>query len=131
MKLTKIPASRTGLFVIVCFSLLVIALFLIGDKQKLFSNTSPYYIKFREANGIKTDIRSGKGSMGKLLTDEGLYHDIRSIVTNSDRSIVAITNTAHELEATIDSALRNFSSTSSEFRELGHSLNSGKGSLGK
>src|SRR5579872_810028 len=53
MKITKIPASRTGIFVIICFSLLVIALFLIGDKQKLFSNTSTYHVKFREINGLK------------------------------------------------------------------------------
>src|SRR5438552_1046335 len=53
MKITKIPASRTGIFVIVCFALLVVALFLIGDKKKLFSNTSVYYIKFREVSGLK------------------------------------------------------------------------------
>src|SRR6266480_1301573 len=53
MKIAKIPASRTGLFVILCFGLLVIALFLIGDKRKLFSNTSTYYVKFREVNGLK------------------------------------------------------------------------------
>ena len=53
MKIAKIPASRTGLFVIICFSLLIVALFLIGDKQKLFSNTSTYFVKFREVNGLK------------------------------------------------------------------------------
>jgi phospholipid/cholesterol/gamma-HCH transport system substrate-binding protein len=243
MKITKIPSSRTGIFVIVCFSLLVIGLFLIGDKQKLFSNTSTYYVKFREVNNLKTgamvlisginvgsvhsidlpkksgdsvlvsihivkdainlihtdskatvttvglvgdkvvsittgsassalvpkdglitgesqrdlmgvvdtvmaaidaikdlteqandmftDIRSGKGTVGKLLTDEGLYKDIRAIVTNSDKSIASITSTARQLQITIDSALGNFSATSTEFRELGHTLNSGKGSIGR
>src|SRR5579864_6033583 len=53
MKITKIPSSRTGIFVIICFSLLVIALFLICDKQKLFSNTSTYFVKFREVNDLK------------------------------------------------------------------------------
>src|SRR5512140_2907476 len=53
MKITRIPSSRTGLFVIICFTLLVVALFVIGDKQKLFSNTSSYFIKFKEISGLK------------------------------------------------------------------------------
>jgi len=243
MKVTKIPASRTGIFVIVCFTLLVVALFLIGDKQKLFSNTLTYFVKFKDVSNLKkgamvmisginvgsvssidlpkksgdsvlvsihivkeainlvhtdskasittvglvgdkvvtissgsdttplvpvdglitgesqrdlmgvvdtvmtainaikniteqandmfTDIRGGKGTVGKLLTDDGLYMDIRAIVTNSDKSIASITNTARQLQVTIDSALGNFSATSTEFRDLGHSLNSGKGSIGR
>ena len=243
MKIAKIPASRTGLFVILCFSLLVIALFLIGDKQKLFSNTSQYFVKFREVNGLKQgaqvqisginvgsvsaidlpkkagdsvlitikvikdaqnlihtdskasvsteglvgnknvsitvgrdstpilplggliigesqrdlmgivdtaaaalnavknlteqasgiiiDMRSGKGSVGKLLTDEGLYNDIRAIVANTDKSLSTITRTASALGISVDSALRNISATSSEFKQLANSINSGKGSVGK
>ncbi|MEI8134567.1 MAG: MlaD family protein [bacterium] len=243
MKITKIPSSRTGIFVLICFSLLVIALFIIGDKQKLFSNTTTYFIKFREVNDLKRgavvmisginigsvrtielpkktgdsvlveihlvkdatnlihqdskasvttvglvgdkivaiaggsdgsplvspgglitgesqkdfmsiadtvtltiksvknltdelaglfkEIRSGKGSMGKLLTDEGLYRDIRAIVTNSDKSISSITKTAKELEIVVDSALVNFAGTSTEIKQLGHNLNSGKGTIGK
>jgi phospholipid/cholesterol/gamma-HCH transport system substrate-binding protein len=243
MQITKIPASRTGIFVIICFSLLVIALFLIGNKQKLFSNTSTYYVKFREISGLKKgaqvtiagisvgsvssidlpkrsndsvlvsihiikeaqnllhtdskasvtteglvgdktisitegtpttpvipaegfiigqsprdlmgvvdtaaaaleavkslteeanefvkDIRGGKGSLGKLLTDEGLYNQIRAIVTNTDRSITSITKSANEIGTSIDSALGNISATSSEFKQIASSLNNGKGSVGK
>ncbi len=243
MKIAKIPASRTGLFVIICFSLLIVALFLIGDKQKLFSNTSTYFVKFREVNGLKQgaqvqisginvgsvstidlpkrsgdsvkltikvvkdaqnlihsdskasvtteglvgnktvsitvgndsspllpaggliigesqrdlmgvvdtaaaalnavknlteqasgiiiDIRSGKGTVGKLLTDEGLYSDIRAIVSNTDKSLSTITHTASKLGISVDSALGNISATSSEFKRLANSINSGKGSVGK
>jgi phospholipid/cholesterol/gamma-HCH transport system substrate-binding protein len=243
MKITKIPASRTGIFVIVCFSLLVIALFLIGDKSKLFSNTSIYHVKFKDINGLKqgaqvmmsgmnvgsvseitlpkqsgdsvfvtihvikdaqnlihldskaavttvglvgdktiaitdgtpaspvmpqggwiigesprdlmgvvdtvtaainavknlteqanvivADIRGGKGSIGKLLTDEGLYKDIRAIVTNTDRSISEISRTAGRLGVSIDSALGNLSATSAEFKQLASSINNGKGTVGK
>src|SRR5207247_2633785 len=46
-------ASRTGIFVIICFGLLVVALFLIGDKSKLFSSTSTYNVKFKDINGLK------------------------------------------------------------------------------
>lgn len=243
MKITKIPASRTGIFVIVCFALLVIALFLIGDKQKLFSTTSSYFVKFRDVNGLKQgaqvlmsgisvgsvskielpkrsgdsvvvsiqvvkeaknlihidskagvttiglvgdkmigitdgnphspilpaggwiigespkdlmgvvdtvtmalnalkklteqttgiveDIRGGKGSIGKLLTDEGLYNDIRAVVNNTDKSISAISMTAGQLGVSVDSALSNLSATSAEFKRLAYSINSGKGTVGK
>lgn len=54
MKISKIPTAKTGIFVIVCFALLVIALFAIGDKEKLFSSTSQYYVKIKEISGLKT-----------------------------------------------------------------------------
>ncbi|HYM20605.1 MAG TPA: MlaD family protein [Candidatus Kapabacteria bacterium] len=53
MKISKAPVIRTGFFIILCFSLLVIGVFLIGDKQKLFSNTYNYYAKLKEVNGLK------------------------------------------------------------------------------
>jgi phospholipid/cholesterol/gamma-HCH transport system substrate-binding protein len=243
MKITKIPASRTGIFVIICFSLLIIALFLIGDKSKLFSNTSTYHVKFRDINGLKqgaqvimsgmnvgsvsaielpkqsgdsvnvsihiikeaqnlihlnskasvttvglvgdktiaisdgtkeslimpvggwiigespkdlmgvvdtvtaalnavrnlteqatgmiADIRAGNGSIGKLLTDEGLYKDIRAIVANTDKSIAIISRTADKLGISIDSTLGNLAATSTEFRHLANSIGNSKGTVGK
>lgn len=53
MKLSKTPTTRAGIFVSIAFALLVIALFLIGDKEKLFSSTSKYFVKFKEINGLK------------------------------------------------------------------------------
>jgi phospholipid/cholesterol/gamma-HCH transport system substrate-binding protein len=243
MKITKIPASRTGLFVIICFGLLVIGLFLIGDKQKLFSNTSTYYVKLKDVNGLKpgaqvivsginvgsvhsidlprkagdsvlvavkvvkdaqnlihsdskasvttiglvgdktlaisigspntpitphggyiqgeaqreftslidtlgevlndlkmvtndvngivANIRGGKGTLGKLLTDEDLYGNIKELVTTSSKSINSLTSTTTGIQKSVDEALGNISQTSSEFRKVGESINSGKGSLGK
>lgn len=53
MKISKIPVTRTGLFVILSFVLLTIILFVIGDKQKLFSSTIQYPVKFKEISGLK------------------------------------------------------------------------------
>ncbi|MEP7235836.1 MAG: MlaD family protein [Ignavibacteriota bacterium] len=243
MKITKIPASRTGIFVILCFGLLVVALFLIGDKQKLFSNTSTYYVKFKDVNGLKqgaqviisgmnvgsvsnielphrsgdsvevsihvikdaqklihlnsnasistvglvgdkiiaisdgtsespilpvggwifgqsprdlmgivdtassaiasiklvtdqvnsllSEIREGKGSIGMLLKDDGLYRDIRAIVSNTDRGMATIAATAKGLGVSVDSALSNLSATSSSFRVLANTMSNGKGTIGK
>jgi phospholipid/cholesterol/gamma-HCH transport system substrate-binding protein len=54
MKISKIPVARTGIFVTICFALLVIALFAIGDKEKLFSSSSYYYVKIKDISGLKT-----------------------------------------------------------------------------
>ncbi len=53
MKLSKTPVARTGLFIIICFALLVIGVFVIGDKQQLFSNTFTYFAKFKDISGLK------------------------------------------------------------------------------
>ena len=53
MKISKVPASRTAIFVIISFALLIIALFAIGNKQKLFSRSSDYFIKIKEISGLK------------------------------------------------------------------------------
>jgi len=243
MKITKIPASRTGLFVIICFSLLVLGLFLIGDKQKLFSNTSTYYAKFKDVNGLKPgaqviitginigsvstidlpkkagdsvlismhivkdaqslihtdskasivtiglvgdktvsisvgsattpvlpkggfitgleqrelnglldtlsatinsikivtdaaseiaqDIRKGKGTLGKFITDESLYNNINSIARNTNNSIASIDREIAGIKHSADSALGNISLATGEFGKFGRSLNSSKGSIGR
>ena len=84
-----------------------------------------------QTSGIVEDIRNGKGSIGKLLTDDGLYKDIRAIVNNTDKSIDAISKTAGHLGISIDSALQNLSATSSEFKNLAKSINNSKGTVGK
>ena len=106
MKITKIPASRTGLFVIICFSLLVLGLFLIGDKQKLFSNTSTYYAKYKDVNGLKpgaqviiTGINVGsvnsidlpKKAGDSVLISMHIVKDAQSLIhTDSKASVVTI-----------------------------------------
>ncbi len=243
MKITKVPSSRTGLFVIICFALLVVALFVIGDKQKLFSSTSSYFIKFKEISGLKEgaqvqisgiavgsvktiklpqrsgdsvlltitvikdglplihsdskatvmteglvgnkgiaisvgtptspnlppgslilgespkdlfgaldsatltmsairqlteeatgilkDLRGGKGSIGKLFSDDGLYKDLRSIMVNTDRSIGSITLVAKKLGVSMDDLMTNLEGTSTELKNMAASINNGKGTVGK
>lgn len=53
MKISKAPVVRTGIFILLCFALLVVGVFVIGDKQKLFSNTFTYYAKFKDISGLK------------------------------------------------------------------------------
>src|SRR5690349_11000806 len=53
MKFSKTPTTKAGIFVVVAFGLLVLALFLIGDKEKLFSPSDRYYVKIKEISGLK------------------------------------------------------------------------------
>jgi phospholipid/cholesterol/gamma-HCH transport system substrate-binding protein len=53
MKFAKTPTTKTGIFVSVAFALIIIALFLIGDKEKLFSSSHRYYVKIKDINGLK------------------------------------------------------------------------------
>src|SRR5687768_6954077 len=53
MKFSKTPTTKAGIFVSIAFALLVIALFLIGDKEKLFSSSDRYYVRIKDINGLK------------------------------------------------------------------------------
>lgn len=53
MKFAKTPTTKAGLFVSVAFAMLIIGLFVIGDKEKLFSSANRYYVKFKDINGLK------------------------------------------------------------------------------
>jgi phospholipid/cholesterol/gamma-HCH transport system substrate-binding protein len=70
MKISKVPIFRTGIFVIVCFGLLVIALFAIGNKEKLFSATHKYYVKIREVSGLKDGAQVEMSGMNVGSVDD-------------------------------------------------------------
>lgn len=53
MKFAKTPTTKAGIFVVVAFGLMILALFLIGDKEKLFSPSDRYYVKIKEISGLK------------------------------------------------------------------------------
>ena len=46
----------------------------------------------KEANLLIADLRKGKGTAGKLLTDEALYKDLDAFITSSERVAAAINN---------------------------------------
>jgi phospholipid/cholesterol/gamma-HCH transport system substrate-binding protein len=46
----------------------------------------------KEAQLLVADLRKGRGTMGKLLTDEALYKDLDAFITSSERVAAAINN---------------------------------------
>ena len=78
MKFAKTPTTKAGIFVSVAFILIIIALFLIGDKEKLFSSSNRYYVKMRDIAGLKegaqvfiTGINVGSVREVRLPTNPG------------------------------------------------------------
>ncbi len=243
MKISKVPAARTAIFVIVSFVLLIIALFAIGNKQKLFSSSSDYFIKMKEISGLKEgaiinisginvgavssinlprfsgdsvvilihvvnkadsllhidskaelvteglvgnkaisitsgnvgspilkpgdtirgespiditsmlnnvsgtingvnlltteltgllkDMRSGKGVMGKLLTDESLYTDIHASLRGINALIGNLAKATSSLTTNLNTSTQELTLTISEVKKLVTQLNAGNGTVGK
>jgi phospholipid/cholesterol/gamma-HCH transport system substrate-binding protein len=86
-----------------------------------------------QITGLVQDVRSGRGTVGKLMTDDRLYTDLQALAASANAVTAAITTgrgtigkllndrrTADALEA----ALRNL-------EELTRRINAGEGSLGK
>src|ERR1043165_4849538 len=101
MKLSKAPVTRTGLFVVIAFGVLITLLFVIGDKQKLFSNTFKYYIKLKDVSGLKSGAQvlvSGinVGSVGSVdlpakagdsvLLTVNIAHDALDLIHSDSRA---------------------------------------------
>jgi phospholipid/cholesterol/gamma-HCH transport system substrate-binding protein len=230
MKRKETPLLRIGLFVLAGFVILMVFVFLIGGKQKLFTSTSIYYARFsnvsnlqtgapiqisginvgtvtaiklpkrshdsvtvtmkveedalqlirvdsranistqgligdkyivlspgsdtvpvlspgstvhgeelkdfneqlsavsREIEGIVNDIRSGKGNIGKLIYDDGLYKDIQSLTVDARGSINQITGNVNKLS---DQVGTNITKVSDQVQGITSKINNGEGSLGK
>ena len=86
-----------------------------------------------EATNLLKDIRSGRGTIGKLFTDEALYRDLNALVASAERvatnvsqgrgTLGRLTND-DELYRQINASVRDLNGITSRIR-------SGEGSLGK
>lgn len=86
-----------------------------------------------EATRLLQDIRTGRGTVGKLFTDEALYRDINALVLSADRVASQIANGRGTLgRLTNDPALYNELSTSvRDLNAITTRIRSGEGSLGR
>jgi phospholipid/cholesterol/gamma-HCH transport system substrate-binding protein len=86
-----------------------------------------------EATNLLKDIRSGRGTIGKLFTDEALYRDLNALVSSAERVASNISQGRGTLgKLTSDDAL--YTEMSSSVRDLNAitaRIRSGEGSLGK
>ena len=71
-------------------------------------------------NEILTEIRKGKGTVGKLIYDDALYNSALTTISNLQSGIATLQTTGDEIKATVV-----------EGRKVIDGLNAGQGTLGK
>lgn len=86
-----------------------------------------------QATLLLKDIRAGRGTVGKLFTDEGVYRDLNALVQSADRVASQIANGRGTLgRLTNDPQLYNALSASvQDLNAITTRIRSGEGSLGK
>jgi phospholipid/cholesterol/gamma-HCH transport system substrate-binding protein len=86
-----------------------------------------------QATLLLRDIRAGKGTVGKLFTDEALYREVQGFVDAAEavaQSLRAGRGTAGRL-ITDDAVYKNLEASLQQLNEVTTRINSGEGSLGK
>ena len=86
-----------------------------------------------QATQLIKDIRAGKGTVGKLFTDEALYRDVQGFVDAAEgvaQSLRAGRGTAGQLLQN-DGVYRNLDASLRNLQAVTARLNAGEGSLGK
>jgi phospholipid/cholesterol/gamma-HCH transport system substrate-binding protein len=87
----------------------------------------------QEINGLVRDVRQGRGTVGKLMTDEQLYTEMRQFVATADSVTNAIRSGRGTLgklvndPATVDA----LNGSLKNLEDMTRRINGGEGSLGK
>ena len=86
-----------------------------------------------EATALMRDIRSGKGTVGKLFTDESLYREFNAFVASAN----AVTDSINRGQGTLGKLTRDskaydeLNASLANLREMTRRINAGEGSLGQ
>ncbi len=55
----------------------------------------------RDLNAIVSDVRAGRGTVGKLLTDDSLYRSARNIAAEAEKAVVTVREASEQARAAI------------------------------
>jgi phospholipid/cholesterol/gamma-HCH transport system substrate-binding protein len=90
-------------------------------------------VGIEEATALLRDIRSGRGTVGQLFTDERLYRELNQLVGTTERVAAQIANGRGTLgKLTNDDALyREMTAAVKELNTITARIRNGEGSLGK
>lgn len=86
-----------------------------------------------EATALLKDIRGGKGTVGKLFTDEALYRELDAFVESANRVTASINGSKGTLGrlANDPRAYDNLNASLADLKEMTRKINAGEGSLGQ
>ncbi len=86
-----------------------------------------------EATLVLRDLRAGKGSVGRLFTDDALYRDLQAFVASAE----SVAGYVRRGEGTLGQLVRNptayrrFEAAVSDLQEMTRRISSGEGTLGR
>jgi phospholipid/cholesterol/gamma-HCH transport system substrate-binding protein len=86
-----------------------------------------------EITKMLKDVRAGKGTLGKLVTDEQLYRELNAFIASAD-NVVANINKGHGTLGQLvndPAAYRSLNASLQNLSEMTARINAGEGSLGK
>lgn len=104
MKRKPVPLLRIGIFVLIGFILLVVFIFVIGSKEKLFSSTTEVQARFPSVSGLKkgaqvqmdginvgsvTDIRLPRNSRDSVTVRMKIISDALHLVHSDSRAVIS------------------------------------------
>jgi len=90
-------------------------------------------VSIEEATALMKDIRAGKGTLGRLFTDEQLYKELTVLVSSAEQ----VANTINQGRGTIGrlmnnpAAARSLESSLDNLQDMTARIRAGEGSLGK
>lgn len=92
---------RVGMFSLIGFLILIIGVFVIGDKQNLFSSTFSIFAEFRTVGGLKSGalvtingIKVGTVSNVELMIDTASYVRVDMVIDNDAQRFVRTSTVA-------------------------------------
>lgn len=86
-----------------------------------------------QANDLIRDLRAGKGTVGKLFTDDQLYREFNALISSTERVASSIQRGEGTLGQFIrnPAAYRRFEAALADLQDMTRRLRAGEGSLGR
>lgn len=97
------------------------------------SMAAPIEAGVKEATALLQDIRSGKGTVGKLMTDEALYREFNALLGSAEGLIAGINRGQGTLGklARDEAAYRELNASLANLNAMTRRIRAGEGSLGR
>ena len=94
---------------------------------------APVSAGVEEATKLIQDIRAGKGTIGKLMTDESVYREFNALIASAEGVVAGVNRGQGTLGklARDDAAYRQLHAALSNLNEMTRRVRAGEGSLGK